>query len=739
MNHSNRLQARKSNPALVALLSVLGLLLPSAAWAGTPYTIRWDLTEEDPTCETAALGASDGQPFFHVNDTPLPTHEIPGALMKHADGSESNTAEAGFDSVLLHIGGSSFAFSAMNSGGDDTCVHSHNVATLAAPTLGITKTLFNVRRDGKAFSGVTNVKLSLHEINPALAQAIIGLEAAINNERAFLFANASKVADLAAQESTLQQLDTELHDLIARPLDEIAQTDLDAILDRYAGVVDAATKAALEQLINDLKQSVVELENELASLIDNFGAQADAVADLATQAATASGFKPDDPTSYGLGAGSTASVDIPDISGVAGAFSPGNDPYATYADAVIAALEADVANGKVTARADFIANIRAWRANETALQKALAMRVSLSQAETNAFLNGQNAVTQYVQTFMDASDWFKDTNAPPALRAYVDGVLKQAFGGLSDEMKDRLNLQNEDTIDLAQTQIFQTISAFGGAMSQLGDQAAPYVDVMQTLVFATERVGVGFVPFVGPALDLCECVTGKAWCLPSGKDLSTTERVFSGAGVAISGVAHYWAGVKAAGISPAAALIAEDVAHVDEAIAQGLHANPRTWYKTLRGAASEIKDPFERTAGKWLQEDGRALIGIGDDGVRDVLGIPKDSPSGTDLGKAADFLSVTKGNKLAISEVKKSIENAAGKPGSIDVDEAIKQLTNTMKKLTEHGLAGDVERIELIMTKGAPLKNLDMKITTDGFLALISTGERVTLKGLKNFVRVIQL
>ena len=77
--------------------------------------------------------------------------------------------------------------------------------------------------------------------------------------------------------------------------------------------------------------------------------------------------------------------------------------------------------------------------------------------------------------------------------------------------------------------------------------------------------------------------------------------------------------------------------------------------------------------------------------------------------------------------------------GGIDVTEALKQLTNTMKTVAEMGLAGDVERIELIMTKGAPLKHNDMKIATDGFLVLISTGERVTLKGFKNFVRVIQL
>ncbi|MEO7590618.1 MAG: hypothetical protein ABI134_05365, partial [Byssovorax sp.] len=238
----------------------------------------------------------------------------------------------------------------------------------------------------------------------------------------------------------------------------------------------------------------------------------------------------------------------------------------------------------------------------------------------------------------------------------------------------------------------------------------------------------------GPALDLCECVTGKAWCLPSGKELSTGERIFSGAGVAVGSVAHFYAGVKNAGVSPAATLIAENVAKVDGAIAQGLHANPRTWYKTLRGAIdSKPLNAFEITAGRFMQKDGRALIGIGDDGVRKVLGIPANAPMGSDLAKACDFLSVTKGNTLALSEVK-----AIGE-GSIDVEKALPQLTNTMKKVTELGLAGDIERIELIIPKGAPLKDNDMKIAADGFLVVISTGKRVTLKGFKNFVRVVQL
>jgi len=610
MNRSLRRMSRAPlAAALGGWLAALVLLAPSGASAGVPYQVQWLFTQEDPTCETADLKEHDGDPFFRVNDTPLPTFQVPGALV--------------------------------------------------------------------------TAKLSL-----------------------------------------LQQLDTELRDLVTRPLDEIAKTDLDAILDRYAGVVDAATKAALDQLIVDLKQSVVDLENELASLIDTFGAQADAVVDLATQEAREAGFNPDDPASYALGASEVPWVEVPDISGVPDAFSPGNDPYAAYADKVIATLAADVSGGKVTGRADFVANVRAWRANESALQQALAMRASVSQAETNAFLNGLNSVTAYVKTFMDASDWFLDASAPPALRAYVDGVLKQGFGDLSDEMKDNLNIRSADTIDLAETQLYQTILAFGGAMSTVGDGVAAYADVMQTLVTATSRIGVGFVPFVGPALDLCECVTGKAWCLPSGKELSTGERIFSGAGVAIGGVAHYYAGVKNAGVSPAATLIAGEVAKVDEAIAKGLHANPRTWYKTLRGAIdSKPLNEFEIVAGRSMQEQGRALLGIGDDGVRRVLGM-----KGED--KAADFLAMTKGGKLAVSEAK---------GGKVEVSKAVDQLTSTMKALAAKGLAGDVERVEIIMKNGAVFDDLNFGLK-DGYLIKKATGTSVEIPGFKMlFVRIVQL
>lgn len=73
-------------------------------------------------------------------------------------------------------------------------------------------------------------------------------------ERETLLANAAATADLAAKLYVLQQLDAELHALVTRPLDEITQDDLDAILDKYGDVVGPDTRAAIEQLLQDVQE-----------------------------------------------------------------------------------------------------------------------------------------------------------------------------------------------------------------------------------------------------------------------------------------------------------------------------------------------------------------------------------------------------------------------------------------------------------------------------------------------------
>jgi hypothetical protein len=720
--------------ASVAMLALLAMLVPSPAWAGTPYSLHWVHTEENPTCETAALSNHNGEAFFHVNGTPLPGFEIPGAFMTRADGAETNTIETAFNSVLLRTGPNGFLFHVANDSGDDSCVHSHEVVNLVSAPLGLNKPLFDVRRDGIAFAGSTELDLSLAEINPPLARDIENLETALAAARTALIANASTIEGLAEKLSLLQQLDTELHDLVTRPLDEIAQTDLDAILDRYAEIVDEATKAALDELVLDLHQSVLELENELTSLLEVFGAQADAVANVVTLNAQGAGFSPDDPSGYGLGPAQLPWITIPDLSHVPGAFDPGHDPYAAYADLVIASLKDDVNAGKDSHRADFVANVRAWRENQTALEKALQQRPYLTQAETSAFLHAQNRVTSFVQQFMDGSDWFLDSPVPADLRAAVDGILKQAFGALADQLKDGLNQWQGSALSPEQSHMAQTTTAFAAAMSAIGVDFGPYTETMETLTYAAVRVGVGFVPVVGTALDLCEAITGKEWCLPSGKELSTEERIFSGAGAAVGGVVKFWKGVKNAGASQGVIQVAEKTGQLGDDFVKAMNATRRTWYKTLQHGAvtSKLIDAFEAKAGKSLLDEGHALLGVGDDGVRKVL---KMDPG----DRACDFLSVNKGNKLVLGEAK-GIEAATnGGKGGVDAEHAVSQLKSTLEKLKEQGLAGDVDRLEIRMPKGAPFKNQDLGIK-DGYLIKWSTGKPVAIDGFnKVFVKIIQI
>jgi hypothetical protein len=68
--------------------------------------------------------------------------------------------------------------------------------------------------------------------------------------------------------------------------------------------------------------------------------------------------------------------------------------------------------------------------------------------------------------------WGHHPPVPADLRAYVDWVLKPRVDPLADEMKDNLNLWPPgEGLDLEQTQLYQTIDAFAGAMSALGDGA----------------------------------------------------------------------------------------------------------------------------------------------------------------------------------------------------------------------------------------------------------------------------
>jgi hypothetical protein len=145
-----------------------------------------------------------------------------------------------------------------------------------------------------------------------------------------------------------------------------------------------------------------------------------------------------------------------------------------------------------------------------------------------------------------------------------------------------------------------------------------------------------------------------------------------------------------------------------------------------------VTDEFEKKAGLYLMKDqGRALIGVGDNGVRKVLGIPKNSKFGDIDGMAPDFLSVTKSGGLALSEVKGGT--------AVIVQDAIDQLTNAVHKLKELNLAGDIDRVEIIMKKG---EGFDIWVwgTKDGYLFNKHTSKTVAIEGFPLlFIKVVEI
>ena len=610
---------------VILVLALVGIVLPTDARAGTPYSINFAWTQENPACETAHL-VHQGVALFQVNQTPIPTYEVPDAFSTNENGWESNIAQAGFDSVLLHMGANNFKFDAFNAYGNNSCVHSSNVVTLVSAPLGIEKLLFNVRRDGAAFSGTTQLDLKLEEINPQLAQDIAILEAEIAEERKWLVKNAREIVDLDKCLDALQALETELGDLLTRPLDEITADDLDEILNRYASVVDDATRAALQQVLADLKKSLDDLQTELASLMANFGDQADSVADLITGDARQNGFTPDDPSHYALGPNDVPWPEVPDISNIPGAFDPANDPYAAYADGVIASLEENVNGAIVVGRANFVATVRAWRSNQAALQDAILARMSVSQAETNAFLKAEIKVTDYLRRFMNGSGWFHDAPIPEDVRADVDGPLKAMYGAMAEDLKDRLNAWEATHSPPEANLFFDTLRAFSAGMQEVEDGAQRGAEVMRTFVHAATRVGIGFVPFVGPALDLCEAVTGREWCTSSGRELTTGERVWSGIGFGAGKLVKVWKGVSKAAISAegkaAAAVIYTMSSELIEKIGK---ARIQNWKTLTRG--SILPKTVEKLENDWEVTTFLALIDKQDhkvlamgDGARDVRG-----------------------------------------------------------------------------------------------------------------------
>ena len=101
---------------------------------------------------------------------------------------------------------------------------------------------------------------------------------------------------------------------------------------------------------------------------------------------------------------------------------------------------------------------------------------------------------------------------------------------------------------------------------------------------------------------------------------------------------------------------------------------------------------FERETAGVVQKEGLDIIGAGDNNVRRVLGIPGTEP-------AADLLSIGKGGKFSITEIK-----ASSGTGGADIDHALEQFENTARTLLERVPDAKLGVLEIALPQNGVLK-----------------------------------
>jgi hypothetical protein len=542
--------------ALAAFMATL--LVSQPVFALTKYNIAWTDTQFHnglyDSCATARL-EYEGIPFFQVNRQDVPTYTESRVTIYTGD--DRLTANAPFDSSLLAVGQNDFLFRVATANGADACTHSQDVAVLTSPITS-PKPLFNIERHGTSFSGNSTLDLSLLEINPGLAKSLETLNKAIDGQRKTLVSQAADVQGLSGKLDALAALQSELNDLVQRPLDEIGSEDLDAILARYASIIDPVTKGALESLLADLKRSVADLRQELDRLLVAFREQAAVAEDLVTKAARQEGWNPEDPANYTVSQVDLPAVDVPDLSTTYQPYDAGTDPYATYAQRVLDRLSQLVRDGNVVVPVDFLGEVRAARRNFQAMEEALRKRAVLSRAETAAFTAAQNRVTGFIRSYMDERDWLKNNPVPQRVRDYVDGVLLRQFPTLTPGLKDALNLLQAANQSAKTDMLVLSVDALGAGATGVADD--PFDDVEQFAADYQARVGgaiaqattmlkiavgglAGLAPGTGDAIDVCETLTGREGCDDTRPPtLSVWERAASGLGW-LAGSAKMWRAV----------------------------------------------------------------------------------------------------------------------------------------------------------------------------------------------------
>ena len=541
---------------LLAVVLACICTVTSTATAANDFRIDYHV-KNYPLSDVAPRLDPEGFPVFQVNTVPIPTYSDQSTLVHGANGAFDMWCRAPFSGSLFRSGQnqiSIFVGTQVTAG-----VHMDNHVYLRGP--GIDRLLFEFTLTGQIFTGSTSVSLSLREIDPQLADSLSALKAAIEEASRRLLTAAEEADERTTTDlDRLAELEALIDELLDRGWDRISPEELDALLAQYDDLLPGV-RDALVRFLEDLRQNVEELRDEIARISEVYRQQAEAIDNVVGAAPT---WDPGDPTGFEpIEDGEMPPIDLPEVFDEP--WDPTHDPYRRYADEIIASLQRTVSQdgpAVVVHRADFLSIYEAWRYNIENLELVLQMRSVVSVAEWGAFLSAKTRVLGFLRAYIGDDGWLHDAYVPPDVKAFVRflrdlGVASQLLQRATP-LQRALNLW-QGPLTEQQRAILDVLSVLYTVTRERRAQGAPEEDDgFWSSVGDIVDGAISLTP-IGDFLDLCRAVGGKENCI-SGRSLSIEERALSGLGVLIgSGAAWKAAASSVSGVAVGAVRKVGDV------------------------------------------------------------------------------------------------------------------------------------------------------------------------------------
>ena len=404
-----------------------------------------------------------------------------------------------------------------------------------------------------------SLTLTWEDLNVELGKKIKALLAKLDLYKDTLWKNAFDSYFTLNRAWMIDELTKKLREWLTQGIDQLNSKGLYDLATGYETFYDITKELA--SLVDDLNANLVQLKKDLDGLTKQFGERTNLITSGVIDAATGYGYNPVESNNYVQESSATdqTEVNVPEVSPEDPLpFDADNNQYDRDASIFIAEITKLTNGGTVTDRGSFIRLVLAWKENQEAIKYSLQERAYASANEYAAFLNAQQRVFNFLANYLDESMWFRDSPIPIAIRQIVDDwgwggdedqkpwpyflnarYLKYGFETWYNEQLTPAQLlflnMLPGTKDYVQAVAFMVKASEEG----LDEVLAASDDVMQNLVYAGLRVGVGFIPVVGTLLDFCELVTGTEFCMPGGRELSAFERSMAGVGL-LAGNGALW-------------------------------------------------------------------------------------------------------------------------------------------------------------------------------------------------------